>query len=224
MPCVCVAELSKTEGDFVKETKFILTVPWRDMVAAAKGGDHRDSNAMTAKYRKLRATPWLSKLFVRRSHIHGYGLYTKFDLPPHEMIVEFMGEVIGNCLGTKREDDYERSGEGSCFMFRLDKTMIVDATHRGNLGRFMNHCCDPTTYAKVIKVEVEGSGVKDNGLSVKGEGKESGQRFMKKLIFFSKVPVRAGEELTYDYNFAREDDAVTCNCGSKSCKGRMDVG
>jgi len=36
---VCVAELSKPESDFVKETKFILTVPWRDMVAAAKGGD-----------------------------------------------------------------------------------------------------------------------------------------------------------------------------------------
>lgn len=33
---------------------------------------------------------------------------------------------------------------------RLDKEDIVDATRTGGMARFMNHCCEPNAYARVI--------------------------------------------------------------------------
>ena len=33
---------------------------------------------------------------------------------------------------------------------RLDKEDIIDATRRGGMARFMNHCCEPNAYARVI--------------------------------------------------------------------------
>ena len=29
---------------------------------------------------------------------------------------------------------------GSCYLFRLDKDAIIDATRTGGMARFMNHC------------------------------------------------------------------------------------
>ena len=40
-------------------------------------------------------------------------------------------------------------------MFRLDNNHIVDATNSGNVARFINHCCDPNSYAKVVRVRRE---------------------------------------------------------------------
>ena len=36
------------------------------------------------------------------------------------------------------------------------------------------------------------------------------------LFFFFRINV--GEELTYDYKFAQEDDKLPCYCGSKKCR------
>ena len=40
------------------------------------------------KYRELRAVPVLERLAVRRSHIHGWGLYTKVDVERDDFIIE----------------------------------------------------------------------------------------------------------------------------------------
>ena len=47
-----------------------------------------------------------------------------------------------------RERQYEEE-IGSCYLFRLDRTEIVDATKRGSMARFINHSCAPNAYAKV---------------------------------------------------------------------------
>ncbi len=36
------------------------------------------------------------------------------------------------------------------FIFRLDKDEIIDATTTGAMARFMNHCCEPNAYARII--------------------------------------------------------------------------
>ena len=71
------------------------------------------------------------------------------------MIVEYMGEIIRKSVADAREKAYEISGEGSCYMFRIDLQRIVDATQIGCMARFMNHCCQPNAYAKVITVETD---------------------------------------------------------------------
>ena len=35
-------------------------------------------------------------------------------------------------------------------MIRLDKDDIIDATRTGGMARFINHCCEPNAYAKIL--------------------------------------------------------------------------
>ena len=51
-------------------------------------------------------------------------------------------------LGDRRSD-----GSGSCYLFRLDDDWIVDATATGSAARFINHCCEPNCYSRVIAVD-----------------------------------------------------------------------
>jgi histone-lysine N-methyltransferase SETD1 len=164
----------------------------------------RESNQR--KYREMKAIPLEQRLAARRSHIHGWGLFCKVDIPKDSMIIEYMGEVIRQCEADKREKAYEKSGEGSCYMFRLDLQRIVDATMIGCMARFMNHCCEPNAYAKVITVS-------DSGGADQGPDK--------KIVVFANREIKAGEEITYDYKFPIEDGSLRCTCGAPSCIGRM---
>lgn len=40
-----------------------------------------------------------------------------------------------------------------CYMFRIDKDEVVDATMAGNEARFINHSCEPNCYSKIITVD-----------------------------------------------------------------------
>jgi [histone H3]-lysine4 N-trimethyltransferase SETD1 len=119
------------------------------------------------------------------------------------MIVEYCGELIRNCVTDRREADYEGRGIGSCYMFRLDRQHVVDATLNGSMARFMNHCCVPNAYAKTIEV-------------LPPDGKK-----VNKIIIFAKKEIKAGEEVVYDYQFAVEDGSLKCTCGHPQCIGAM---
>lgn len=66
------------------------------------------------------------------------------------MIVEYIGQKIRQTVADKREILYEEEGVGSCYLFRQDKDAIIDATRSGGMARFINHCCEPNAYAKII--------------------------------------------------------------------------
>jgi F/Y-rich N-terminus/SET domain/PHD-like zinc-binding domain/F/Y rich C-terminus len=161
-----------------------------------------DKKRHTATYTKMKSVPMEDRLVARRSHIHGYGLFTKLSIPKDDMITEYMGEIVRQCIADKREAAYEISGEGSCYMFRLDLQRIVDATMIGCMARFMNHCCQPNAYAKIIIVDTD-AGVE------------------KKIAVFANRDIAAGEEITYDYKFPVEDGSLRCSCGAPNCIGRM---
>ena len=67
-------------------------------------------------------------------------------------MIRYVGQVIRNNMGDKREEYYDKAGVGSCYLFRLDEDCIVDATRRGHIGRFINHCCSPNAYAKTVEI------------------------------------------------------------------------
>ena len=163
-----------------------------------------DSNDYQMKYRAMKSIPMEQRLVARRSHIHGYGLFTKIDIPKNDPIVEYMGEVVHKPVADIRERKYEISGEGSCYMFRLDLHRIVDATMIGCMARLMNHACNANAYAKIISVDTE-----------------FGQE--KKIVVFANRDISAGEEVTYDYKFPVEDDQyrLRCTCGAPNCIGRL---
>eukprot|EP00538_Stauroneis_constricta_P006064 CAMPEP_0119546822 /NCGR_PEP_ID=MMETSP1352-20130426/1064_1 /TAXON_ID=265584 /ORGANISM="Stauroneis constricta, Strain CCMP1120" /LENGTH=2084 /DNA_ID=CAMNT_0007591549 /DNA_START=81 /DNA_END=6335 /DNA_ORIENTATION=- len=161
-----------------------------------------DRSVNQKKYRDMKSVPIEQRLVAKRSHIHGWGLFTKVDFPKDSMVVEYMGETVRRCMADKREKAYEVSGEGSCYMFRLDLLRIVDATDTGCMARFMNHSCQPNAYAKVITVET------DLGHD-------------KKIMIFAKRDIATGEEITYDYKFPVEDGSLRCTCGAPNCIGRL---
>ena len=178
-----------------------------DVGAVSKKADSEkikaDRNRIQRMYREMKAVPIEQRLTPKRSHIHGWGLFTKMDLPKDSMIVEYMGEVIRKSVADAREKAYEISGEGSCYMFRLDLLRIVDATKIGCMARFMNHSCQANAYAKIISVDTD-------------QGKQE-----PKIMVFSNTDIKAGEEITYDYKFPVEDGSLKCSCGAPNCIGRM---
>ena len=161
-----------------------------------------DRNLNQIKYRRMKAIPMEQRLVARRSHIHGWGLFSKLEVPKDDPIIEYMGEIIRQPVADIREKAYEVSGEGSCYMFRLDWHRIVDATMIGCMARFMNHSCQPNVEAKVITIDT------DSGPD-------------KKIVVFAKRDISAGEEITYDYKFPVEDGSLRCTCGAPNCIGRL---
>lgn len=61
------------------------------------------------------------------------------------MIIEYVGEEIRQKMADLRENRYNSKGIG-CYMFKIDEDVIVDATEKGNIARFINHCCDVSTF------------------------------------------------------------------------------
>ena len=49
-----------------------------------------------------------------------------------------------------REKRYEAAGIGSSYLFRMDQDYVIDATKKGSLARFINHCCDVSVMYGVL--------------------------------------------------------------------------
>ncbi|XP_045620247.1 histone-lysine N-methyltransferase eggless isoform X1 [Procambarus clarkii] len=82
---------------------------------------------------------------------------------------------------------------------------IMDAKQTGNIGRFLNHSCEPNVFVQNAFVDTHDL------------------RFPW-VAFFAMVNIRAGTELTWDYNY--EVDSVPgkikyCYCGARKCRGRL---
>lgn len=134
-----------------------------------------------------------------RSAIHNWGLYALEPIAAKEMIIEYVGERIRQPVSEMREKRYLKRGIGSSYLFRVDENNVIDATKKGGIARFINHCCEPSCTAKIIKV---------------------GGR--KRIVIYALRDIAKNEELTYDYKFERETDdeeRLPCYCGASSCKG-----
>ena len=64
------------------------------------------------------------------------------NIAADEMVIEYVGQMVRQAVADEREKRYEAAGIGSSYLFRVDHDYIIDATHQGNLARFINHCCD----------------------------------------------------------------------------------
>lgn len=151
------------------------------------------------QYRRLGAE-WKMNVILARSRIQGLGLFAARDINKHTFIIEYLGELIRNEVGNRRERLYESQNRG-VYMFRVDDDNIVDATMCGGLARYINHSCDPNCTAEVLTCE--------NGSHI---------------VIIAKRNIEKGEELTYDYKFDIEEDRwdrIPCLCGSTNCRQWM---
>ncbi|UZJ52911.1 hypothetical protein CBS101457_002231 [Exobasidium rhododendri] len=148
------------------------------------------------KFNQLRSRK--KQLKFAKSPIHDWGLYAMELIPAGDMVIEYVGEIVRQQIADQREKMYERQGNFSTYLFRVDDDVVVDATKKGNIARLMNHCCTPNCNAKI--------------LTLNGE---------KRIVLYAKNTIYPGQELTYDYKFQAtgdEDDAIACLCGSDGCR------
>ncbi|GAB4818653.1 hypothetical protein N2152v2_005699 [Parachlorella kessleri] len=141
-----------------------------------------------------------------RSGIHGFGLVAAHDIDPNQFVIQYRGELISRDMADLREKRYwERQGHECMYMFALEGTpWIIDATNAGNAARYINHSCEPNCVAENV---VD----KDKNHYV--------------CIFTGDKGVKAGQEVTYDYQLVAEEGKApaVCYCAAPSCKGRMDL-
>jgi uncharacterized protein len=136
---------------------------------------------------------------VRRSRIHGRGVYATRPIPVGTRVVEYVGDRI-----THEEADarYEEKGDdGHTFLFVVDDDICIDAGVGGNEARFINHSCNPNCETIIEE----------------------------RRVFIDAIRnIEPGEELGYDYLLTWEstDDPeelalYDCRCGAAQCRGTM---
>ncbi|KAK6179037.1 hypothetical protein SNE40_011484 [Patella caerulea] len=127
----------------------------------------------------------------------GYGVLTTQPIKNGDFILEYLGEVVSEQEFRRRmTEDYSLDCHHYCLS--LDSGMVIDGYRMANVGRFVNHSCQPNCEMQKWTV---------NGLN--------------RMVLFALRDIQPMEELTYDYNFDsfNMETQQVCKCGSDICRG-----
>jgi len=140
------------------------------------------------------------RIQVRRSGVHGKGVFALQDLAEGETLIEYVGEVISWDEAQDRHP-HDPNDPNHTFYFHVNEDRVIDALHGGNSSRWINHSCDPNC-----------------------EADEDNDRIFIKAI----RNIKAGEELNYDYGLIIDEPYTKklkaeypCWCGSAHCRGTL---
>ena len=137
---------------------------------------------------------------VRRSRVHGQGVFAARRIRKGTRIIEYLGDRVSHREADRRYEA-KKEDDGHTFLFIVDRGIVIDAGVDGNDARFINHGCDP------------------NCESVTQD----------RRVFIEAIrTIQPGEELCYDYQIGRDkddppdvDEIFACRCGSPKCRGTM---
>ena len=82
------------------------------------------------------------RLAVRRSGIHGRGVFAREPIPAGTRLIEYTGERITQEEGDRRYP-WDDAVPYHTLLFTVEDDLLVDGGVRGNLSRWINHSCDP---------------------------------------------------------------------------------
>ena len=140
------------------------------------------------------------RLQVRRSGVHGKGVFALQPIAEGETVIEYVGEVISWKEAIRRHP-HDPLQPDHTFYFHLDEKRVIDGNVGGNSSRWINHSCDPNLEA-------------DDA---------SGRVFLVALR-----DIAPGEELFFDYGLVIEErytpalkKRFACWCGAPDCRGTM---
>ncbi|KAJ4289551.1 histone methyltransferase set2 [Kalmusia sp. IMI 367209] len=134
---------------------------------------------------------------VIKTEKKGFGLRANTDMKPGDFVFEYIGEVIEEKAFRRRMVQYDQEGIKHFYFMSLTKGEFVDATKKGNLGRFCNHSCNPNCFVDKWVV---------------------GDKL--RMGIFVERKIKAGEELVFNYNVDRYGaDPQPCYCGEPNCTG-----
>lgn len=145
------------------------------------------------------------RIGLRISHFNkGYGLYTDIAIEKGQFVCEYAGEII-DIVEAQRRSILDNIN----YIFVINEhfsdqttTTVIDSTIIGNIGRYINHSCEPN--CMIIPVRVDS--------------------LIPRLAIFAVKDIQCNEEITYNYGGegSRSQNNlsdVPCLCGSNNCKG-----
>jgi SET domain-containing protein len=140
------------------------------------------------------------RFIVRRSSIHGRGVFALAPIPKGTRIIEYKGERISHEEADERYSELHANSPHT-MLFTVNDEIVIDATRRGNSARWINHSCAPNC-----------------------EIADDNDRIFIEAGRF----IRPGEELSYDYNLQLGEPHTAaaklehaCFCGARRCRGTM---
>ena len=163
----------------------------RALANAVPAADTADSSSAAEGGRRIQ---------VRKSGVHGKGVFALRPIKRGETIIEYTGEVITWDEALRRHP-HDPSDPNHTFYFHIDEARVIDAKHGGNAARWINHACAPNC-----------------------EADDDGQRVFIKAL----RNLKPGEELFYDYGLVIDERYTpalkrqfACHCGTRTCRGTM---
>ena len=140
------------------------------------------------------------RIQVRRSEIHGKGVYVVQDIAAGETLIEYVGEII-SWQEAQARHPHDPENPNHTFYFHIDENHVIDGLYGGNSSRWINHSCDANCEAE----------------------DRNGRIFIKALR-----DIAAGVELNFDYGLM-VDQRLTkklkaeypCWCGATNCRGTL---
>ncbi len=137
---------------------------------------------------------------VRRSKVHGLGVFALRRIRKGTRIVEYLGDRVSHREADRRYEQ-KTTDDNHTFLFIVDRGIVIDAGVNGNDARFINHGCDPNCESVT----------------------EDRRVFVEALR-----TIQPGEELKYDYSIGRAKDdppdvdvVFACHCSAEQCRGTM---
>jgi uncharacterized protein len=140
------------------------------------------------------------RIQVKKSGIHGKGVFAARALAKGELVIEYKGEIISWDEALRRHP-HDPTDPNHTFYFHIDDGRVIDGKVHGNAARWINHACTPNC-----------------------EAEQAGDR----VFIHTKRAVKAGEELFYDYGLVIDErytpklkKQFECRCGTRNCRHTM---
>jgi SET domain-containing protein len=150
--------------------------------------------------RELHAQRGGPRFVVRRSGVHGKGVFALRAISAGETVAEYTGEVI-TWEEALRRHPHDPKDPHHTFYFHLECGNVIDARTRGNSSRWINHSCNPNCLSDEVQ----------------------GRVFIRVLR-----DIQPGQELFYDYRLvidgkytAKLKRDYVCLCGAEACRGTL---
>jgi SET domain-containing protein len=127
-------------------------------------------------------------LAIRKSGINGRGCFATIDFARGRKIAEYTGERI------RASEAKRRAHRAKLRICEVDAKWSIDGSRGGNGTHYINHCCEPNSYMKIIYGHI---------------------------LFYALRDIRPGEEITIDYVETLHSDEKRCRCGASTCRGTI---
>ena len=191
-PATKPATQASSNAPSTAPTKAAKKVPAKSVTEAA-------SKAVSAAPTPAASKPWH---VVRRSPLHGNGIFAARKIPAGTRVLEYIGERI-SAKEADRRHPTNPDDPFHTFFFALSSGKVIDGGVGGNDARWINHSCTPNCESQ--------------------EGRAG-----KRLYIVTLRDIARGEELFYDYGLVLDGkitkalkEGYKCLCGTPACRGTM---